>query len=430
MHKSKHIKKTAFWIIYLVIVYLILEGISWTFFNIKEEVSFSFSKMQQFRQAVVRLSPELAPADGRIAVPSFGTEVIHPYLGFVMNPEEKTGYSQYGFRGAPPVFEPVNGGVFVVGIFGGSFADGTAQYGSDALIEQLRQIPALANHEIIVESIALGGYKQPQQVLALTYFLSIGAHFDLIINLDGFNEVALSQAEDRGRVFPFYPRAWPVRVGNILDTTTLKLLGEMTHLDEQMIQWAHFCSWPWFTYNVTANVLWYYRHLNLSNRRMDLSRQQAAHGRDRTENYGYLIKGPSFQYESEAEMYRDLARIWFATSVQMHHLCRANGIDYFHFLQPNQYVPGSKTLTTVEEEEAFYADHPYRQGVLKGYPLLIEAGQTLQRDGINFFDLTPIYKDNPATLYVDTCCHVNSRGYQIVGTAIGREIRTYYRAQH
>ena len=36
------------------------------------------------------------------------------------------------------------------------------------------------------------GYKQPQQALVLAYFLSIGQPFDLVINIDGLNEVALS----------------------------------------------------------------------------------------------------------------------------------------------------------------------------------------------------------------------------------------------
>ena len=36
------------------------------------------------------------------------------------------------------------------------------------------------------------GYKQPQQLLVLSYFLSIGQTFDLVVNIDGFNEVALS----------------------------------------------------------------------------------------------------------------------------------------------------------------------------------------------------------------------------------------------
>jgi len=41
------------------------------------------------------------------------------------------------------------------------------------------------------------GYKQPQQLLVLSYFLSIGQPFDMVMNIDGFNEVALGGINDR-----------------------------------------------------------------------------------------------------------------------------------------------------------------------------------------------------------------------------------------
>ena len=40
------------------------------------------------------------------------------------------------------------------------------------------------------------GYKQPQQLLILSYFLSIGQSFDVVVNIDGFNEVAMSPLND------------------------------------------------------------------------------------------------------------------------------------------------------------------------------------------------------------------------------------------
>lgn len=42
-----------------------------------------------------------------------------------------------------------------------------------------------------VLNLGQGGWKQPQQLLALNYFLSLGQRFDVIVNLDGFNEIAL-----------------------------------------------------------------------------------------------------------------------------------------------------------------------------------------------------------------------------------------------
>jgi hypothetical protein len=50
-------------------------------------------------------------------------------------------------------------------------------------------LPALADKEIVLLNFGSGGFRQPQQLLILTYFFLIGQRLDLVINLDGFNEV-------------------------------------------------------------------------------------------------------------------------------------------------------------------------------------------------------------------------------------------------
>ena len=51
--------------------------------------------------------------------------------------------------------------------------------------------------------MAHGGWKQPQQLLALSWILALGGELDVLINVDGFNEVALDGVENAERgVFP------------------------------------------------------------------------------------------------------------------------------------------------------------------------------------------------------------------------------------
>jgi hypothetical protein len=69
-------------------------------------------------------------------------------------------------------------------------------------------------------------------------------------------------------------------------------------------------------------------------------------------------------------LYEYLARVWSESSAQMRRLCEANGIEYYHFLQPNQYVDDSKPLDDGERKVAIRAGHPYQKGVVSGYPLL------------------------------------------------------------
>ena len=123
-------------------------------------------------------------------------------------------------------------------------------------------------------------------------------------------------------------------------------------------------------------------------------------------------------------MFDDLVAFWKRTSLLMDGLCRSRGIEYLHFLQPNQYVPGSKPLSSEEKRIAWKDDHPYKTVVEKAYPLLTAAGEELRREGVRFFDLTGIFEGVTEALYSDTCCHFNLRGNKIMAQAIGAAIDT------
>ena len=88
---------------------------------------------------------------------------------------------------------------FVVGVFGGSVGVWFCQLGMPRVVQELSQRPFFRDRTIVPLCFSHEGYKQPQQAVLLTYFLSIGQQFDLVINLDGFNEVALSRLnQERG----------------------------------------------------------------------------------------------------------------------------------------------------------------------------------------------------------------------------------------
>lgn len=72
----------------------------------------------------------------------------------------------------------------------------------------------------------------------------------------------------------------------------------------------------------------------------------------------------------------------------MHSLCQGYQIEYFHFLQPSQYVAPSKPMSPEEREVAIREDHPYRESAELGYPYLIEEGRLLSQRGVRFHDLT------------------------------------------
>ena len=56
-------------------------------------------------------------------------------------------------------------------------------------------------------------------------------------------------------------------------------------------------------------------------------------------------------------------------------------------------------------------NEPYREGIERGYPLLIEAGKELRQQEIRFHDLTMLFANHDEQLCIDSCCHLNERGY-------------------
>jgi hypothetical protein len=95
---------------------------------------------------------------------------------------------------------------------------------------------------------------------------------------------------------------------------------------------------------------------------------------------------------------------------------------YLHFLQPNQYVAGSKEMGPEERAVAYFEGHPFQRSVVVGYPKLVKAGQELREQGVAFFDLTGILAGRKEPLYVDTCCHLGKPGYEIIASRIADEI--------
>ena len=58
---------------------------------------------------------------------------------------------------------------------------------------------------------------------------------------------------------------------------------------------------------------------------------------------------------------------------------------------------------------------------------LREQLNDLRAANVPIFDLTGIFQHTSETVYIDTCCHINSRGNEIMGKEIVQVISRYYR---
>jgi len=381
-----------------------------------------------------------APKDGQAGF--MWQEMLHPFLGFVIDPDlnimpgrtnRNRAINNHGFYrppgqlgdaptilGAPP--EVARGDRYRVGIFGGSVASIFSDAGGRALARELAAAGVVGSaDDVEVVSYALGGYKQPQQLLALAYMLALGERLDLVINLDGFNDVALSLLENAdSNVYPYYPRGWQERVRSVPDLRVRLLQGEVAYLRRRRADLAERFSGRLAGASVTANLVW-----------LSLDRRAAAGVADAEERLATyhtprrrpaVARGPDFRRDDRDALLAGAVAFWARSSREMHDLCAARGIPYHHFLQPNQYVEGSKPLSRQERAQAFREDSVYRPVVVAGYPLLRRAGRELAAEGIAFDDLSDVFAGVDETLYVDDCCHFNRRGNAILARAVARAI--------
>lgn len=366
-------------------------------------------------------------ADPLGAVELAGDEIVHPYQGYVLRPSGEKGakpgerVSDFGFIDDRPPLHRRAPDQVLIGILGGSVAEQFGQGGADTLRAELQADPKFAGRRIIFVPLALRGYKQPQQLLTLAYLLSLGAEFDYIINLDGFNEVALPVAENApAHVFAAFPRNWHLRVSEAHNPAVLRLIGRITHYRGLMQRGALTAlRSPWH-YSATALVLWKAYDDVLQRA---VFRDRAALNQQSPAAVDLAATGPRQEFGSSAELLEHCVAVWKRSSLELDALCRFHGIAYYHFLQPNQYLPGSKPMGNAERNAAYQADHPYRPGAEQGYPLLRREGADLQHEGVRFHDLTQLFADHAAPVYSDSCCHFNESGNILLAKEIARILR-------
>ncbi len=421
------IKRAVFWAILFGATLGAIEWAARWAYGMASESTFDASVIDAAQR---ELQAEIGPSrrDSLLG----GLEVIHPYLGFVGNPIARSKLSdglhqneitEYGLNDDKSPIQRASEDRLIVGIFGGSVAHYMSTQGVQALEAELGRAQRFAGRQAVFVRVALAGWKQPQQLMALNYLLMLGAHFDVLINLDGFNEIALPAVESQPKgVFPFFPRGWYGRTQGASDQNVRAAIGKITYLREERSRWAaRFVdagsdrSARWAQTGLAA-WLWRARDADLAAALADARLQLLE---SRASDTRYVAAGPPYDYADET-LFSDLADGWARSSLLMHQLCEANGIEYYHFLQPNQYVPGSKPLHEEERHRAWSETSMYRNAVERGYPQLVEKGRELRERGVAYTDLTRIFSDNNSPLYIDPCCHLNPDGSQLLGERIGQ----------
>lgn len=391
-------------------------------------------------------SDRSAPSEPPAHTPALST-VVHPYLGWSRRPaaalktpvplertfpdgspsdwyQRNNRVNAFGFRSEIEDYREVGEDDFVIGIFGGSVANELALLGGDTIAATLSQRRPELEGRIRILNFGLGGYKQPQQTILLLEMILLGVPFDVVVNLDGFNEIALGAIDAAAGHHPIFPhRAHHLRTVEFSSgqptPEAIELSAAILEARRESRRWREWLAvGPGRSELVAALVGLRLQTLarRIAEKEIALQHPSQAGRVPAMARVDAPCLGEGFA------CWRLIADLWERSSLAMSALAREEGVLYLHLLQPNQYLKGSKRLTAEERQVAYDPGHPWSRAVGRGYPHLRRRAAHLSRAGVRFHDLTGVFRESRETLYQDTCCHFNARGGQILGAEVARLI--------
>lgn len=423
----------------LVLAFIGLEAVSLAFYYSQENQLFYTreNNISKIREDLEKTGTRLSAGLNNESI----LERLHPFFGYVLKggsfTNEELGVrvnnygliSQYNYP-----FIKSNKNQFIIGIFGGSVANNFAvslsinqSRGNEEFINNLKSIPELADKEIIILCFASGGYKQPQQLLMLNYFLSIGQEFDMVINIDGFNEVALSYQNNQQQIelsLPSIQHILPLTRLASDDLSVMKAIVEISELKQSLsnsINKLESCKLAlchsWRSLKVKGLLDRYQQEIIKYDEQVARNSSKI----DGSNSLVYLNKMSEVLADEIA--FEKIGKNWYESSLTMSQILAQKNIWYFHFIQPNQYYPTARVFSP-EEKIFIMEDHPYAIGVRKGYPVLLSKINSLREARVNIFNGVNIFDGEKEIVYRDACCHYNMIGDTILENYIANSIKS------
>jgi hypothetical protein len=358
---------------------------------------------------------------------------LHPYFGPTHRPgipfdppaelrtgdaDEVVATNNFGFPARVNYpFAKTDDRQFIIGVFGGSVGAYFCRIGAARLEEILRQSGSFNNREPVTLCFSHEGYKQPQQLLVLNYFLSIGQLFDLVINIDGFNEVALGRINDQ--------YGWDISMPshehldaliNVVNQATLtpaklESLARIVQYRQQLNDLAERSN-----RTRVASVEFALRHYyDFLRRRYEQERVRFDGLPSNPPADSPIHVTPKVRPRTGSAVYEDIAANWRSASVLMQQLLAARNIPYVHVLQPNQYY-STRVFGPAERATAFNDGSPFKEGAANGYPFLEKALEPGAFNAVHLFDAA--HED----VYMDNCCHYTRAGNRLLADFIAKAV--------
>jgi hypothetical protein len=306
----------------------------------------------------------------------------------------------------------------IVGIFGGSVAAWFCEVGADRLVADLRRQLDYASKDLVPLCFAHEGYKQPQQLIVLAYFLSIGQRFDLVVNIDGFNEVAIGSLNEQ--------HGWDESMPSVLHLDPLIALVNQSTLTSAKLNALAAINRERARVNGLAMFLnrnrlasidllggRYYTYLD-DRYRADLVAFDQIPSAPPRQSTIHVV--PPVQPRRGDAVFADIARNWIAASALMDGMLATRHVPYVHVLQPNQYY-STRVFSDAERKVAFNTGSPFKEGAIHGYPFL-ERAIAASGAPVMVFNAVHLFDAEPKPVYIDDCCHYTLVGYERIADFI------------
>ena len=311
----------------------------------------------------------------------------------------------------------------IIGIFGGSVAQWFALQGAAQLENRLQEHALFRDRDIKVLNFSQGGFKQPQQLQTLSYFLSLGQEFDIVVNVDGFNEIALSHFNHENGVDTSMPSAQHlIPLLGLLggSKVEMKMIDRLHSLRVSELRLRRLERWESATRSAGLHMVVSVLH---DRARKEYDRDVRAidalgSSLERT-NMVHLADHPDAA--SITESISEAMDFWLNAAVTMQALCNARGILYSEVIQPNQYY-SNKAFSEQERELAINTDSPYREAIESGYRELPGFVRRMREEGINVTSAVDIFDNVMGPTYSDSCCHYNQAGNDMLANRVAESI--------
>lgn len=334
---------------------------------------------------------------------------LHPYFGY---------YSW--LADFPPVPGTANATAndqeALIGIFGGSVAQGlyVTQTQTNVLRDALQALPRYAGRRVRIVNFAHSGYKQPQQLNVLNYYLANGMKLDAIILVDGVNEIGFNTVNFLHGMDSSMPMS-PVFSDLVRQCTTSEAVDatacRQVEVKNQAARWQAAAEQSTLA---SGHLLYAMLAKRARAHYWVLSKQP----RPQDNATGLVSYVPGNTAMDDDDALERSVQTWRFCSLAMLQAARLAGVEVFEFIQPNQYFKTDRVLTEEERATALDEKSIMVRSIPRGYAMFFEEIDALRAAGLRIFDMTRVFDEVKETIYTDTCCHTNLQGYALMESFI------------